>query len=112
MAPLLITLWSSGHYLSWQELRHELAEVPDPARLICVDGPAGPAWPAFQVHGGRIIDGVGRDPLSVGGVWERIDWWTHPRISLDGASIADLVRAGADFDEIAALVGESRQTQE
>lgn len=106
MSRLLVTLWSFGHYLSWQELRQQLGEPPDAARLIRVDGPAGPAWPAFQVHAGRILDGIGRDPLSIGDAWERIDWWTHPRRSLEGASVADLVRAGAAFDEILALVGE------
>jgi hypothetical protein len=106
MTRTLGTLWSVGHYLSWRELRFQLVDPPDRARLICVYGLAGPTWPAFQVHAGRILDGVGREPEFIVDQWERIDWWTHPRMTLDGASVADVVRAGGDFDEIAALVGE------
>ena len=106
MERTLDTLWSAGHYLSWQDLRFRLVEPPDRARLICVYGLAGPTWPAFQVQEGCILDGVGREPEFIVDQWERIDWWTHPRFVLDGASIADAVRGGADFDEIVALVGE------
>jgi len=106
MTRTLGTLWSVGHYLSWRELRFQLVDPPDRAQLICVYGLAGPTWPAFQVHAGRILDGVGREPEFIVDQWERIDWWTHPRMTLDGASVADVVRAGGDFDEIAALVGE------
>jgi hypothetical protein len=106
MTHSLHTLWSAGHYLSWRDVRGLLAQPPEVGQLIRVDGPAGPAWPAFQVHGGHVIEGVGREPL-LNDVWARIDWWTHPRTTLDGASVADLVRAGAEFDEILTLVGEN-----
>jgi hypothetical protein len=98
------TLWSSGHYLDWREIRELLSDPSLMRRLIRVDGPTGATWPAFQIHEGYLLDGVGREPEIRGGVWYRIDWWTRPRTVLDGASVANLVRAGAEFDEIAELV--------